>query len=60
MSHPRNAIPNVVGLGAKDAVYLLENIGLRTQLIGRGKVISQSLTAGAYPYKGQTIVLTLQ
>jgi cell division protein FtsI (penicillin-binding protein 3) len=60
MSHPRNAIPNVVGLGAKDAVYLLENIGLRAQLIGRGKVVSQSIQAGAYPYKGQTIVLTLQ
>jgi len=60
LNRSRNAIPNVVGLGAKDAVYLLENIGLRAQLIGRGKVVGQSIQVGSYPYKGQTIVLTLQ
>lgn len=60
MDNRRNSVPNVVGLGAKDAVYLLENIGLRTQLLGRGKVVAQSLAAGAYPQKGQTVILSLQ
>ena len=60
LNYRRNSVPNVLGMGAKDAVYLLENMGLRTQLVGRGKVIGQSLAAGAYPQKGQTVVLTLQ
>jgi cell division protein FtsI (penicillin-binding protein 3) len=59
MSYRRTSVPNVVGLGAKDAVYLLENIGLRAQLVGRGKVTAQSLLPGTYPSKGQTVVLTL-
>lgn len=59
MSYRRTSVPNVTGLGAKDAVYLLEHIGLRARLVGRGKVIAQSIEAGAYPQKGQTIVLSL-
>jgi cell division protein FtsI (penicillin-binding protein 3) len=60
LNYHHNSVPNVVGMGAKDAVYLLENLGLRTQLVGRGKVISQSIKEGAYPQRGQTAVLTLQ
>lgn len=29
-------VPNVVGMGAKDAVYLLESVGLRASLNGMG------------------------
>lgn len=53
-------IPNVKGMGAKDAVYLLENQGLRVRLLGVGKVISQSIPVGSYVYRGQTITLTLK
>lgn len=53
-------IPNVKGMGAKDAVYLLENQGLRVRLLGVGKVISQSIPAGSYVHRGQTITLTLK
>ena len=38
--------PNVVGMGLKDAVYLLENMGLTVTATGRGRVMNQSLIAG--------------
>jgi cell division protein FtsI (penicillin-binding protein 3) len=55
-----NLVPNVNGMGAKDAVFLLESRGLRVQLQGRGKVKSQSIKAGTHLVKGQTISLTLR
>ena len=52
-------VPNVVGMGAKDAVYLLESLGLRVQISGIGKVKSQSILAGNTLQKGKTIQLRL-
>lgn len=52
-------IPNVKGMGATDAVYLLEKSGLRVSLRGFGKVKSQSLRAGDPTRRGQNIVITL-
>jgi cell division protein FtsI (penicillin-binding protein 3) len=52
-------VPNVIGMGAKDAVYLLENAGLKVQLSGMGKVKSQSIHAGNTLHKGKTIHLRL-
>lgn len=51
--------PNVVGMGLKDAVYLLENKGLKIAVTGRGRVMNQSLAAGTIFRKGQTISLVL-
>jgi cell division protein FtsI (penicillin-binding protein 3) len=51
--------PNVVGMGLKDAVYLLENSGLKVTAAGRGRVMNQSVTAGTNFKKGQTISLVL-
>ena len=53
-------VPNVVGMGAKDAVYLLESAGLRASLNGMGRVTSQSVSPGAKVSKGQTVSLTLK
>ena len=60
---PRNilnkkAVPSVVGMGLKDALYILENRGLKVQFSGYGKVVSQSLTPGA-PAIGQVISIKL-
>jgi cell division protein FtsI (penicillin-binding protein 3) len=55
-----NLVPNVVGMGAKDAVYALEKAGLRVVLSGHGEVKSQSLLAGTKVSKGRTIVIQLQ
>lgn len=52
-------IPNVKGMGATDAVYLLEKSGLRVSLRGFGRVKSQSLRAGDPMRKGQNILITL-
>jgi glutamate-5-semialdehyde dehydrogenase len=53
-------VANVIGMGAKDALYLLESQGLRVVLEGRGVVVRQSLTPGTTIQKGQTIILTLK
>ena len=55
-----NLVPNVTGMGAKDAVFLLESAGLRTSISGRGTVVSQSITPGNRVVKGQTIAITLR
>ena len=39
-------VPNVVGMDITDAVYLLENMGIRTEFVGQGTVKEQSLHAG--------------
>ena len=52
-------IPAVIGMGLKDAVYLMENKGLKVTATGRGRVFSQSLPAGATFKKGQIITLFL-
>ena len=39
-------VPDVAGMGARDAVFLMEKKGIRVKLEGRGKVVSQSLPAG--------------
>ena len=56
----QDKVPNVRGLGAKDAVYLLESCGLSVRLSGRGKVRSQSIQPGTTVRKGQIIYLTLK
>lgn len=52
-------VPDVKGLGLKDAVYLLENEGLKVTIQGRGKVEGQSLAPGTRITKGQRIILML-
>ena len=52
-------VPDVVGMGLKDAVYLLERQGLHVKLKGVGRVKRQSIVAGNRAVKGQTIWLTL-
>ena len=59
-NYKQQLVPDVKGMGAKDAVYLLESQGLRVRLTGMGKVTAQSITPGSYLHKGQTITLTLK
>ncbi len=53
-------VPNVIGMGAKDAVYLLEQRGLRVALAGMGRVKTQSIPQGRKIQRGQTIRLQLK
>lgn len=52
------AIPNVVGMGLKDALYILENLGLEVVISGNGRVRDQSIEAGT-PIENKKIFLTL-
>jgi cell division protein FtsI (penicillin-binding protein 3) len=54
----KKVVPSVVGMGLKDALYLLENRGLRVSFSGYGKVKTQSLTPGMV-VGGQTISIRL-
>lgn len=60
MSLNEKLVPNVKGMGAKDAVFLLEGRGLIVKLNGKGKVTSQNIPPGSTARKGQTITLTLK
>jgi cell division protein FtsI (penicillin-binding protein 3) len=52
-------VPDVSGMGLKDALYVLGNSGLRPVVRGSGKVIKQSIAAGARAGKGYPIVIEL-
>lgn len=52
-------VPNVQGMGARSAIFLMENAGLQVKISGVGKVKKQSLTPGGKYQKGQTVHLTL-
>ena len=52
-------MPDVIGMGARDAVYLIESKGVKCQLTGRGTVVKQSLEPGHFIKKGETCLLTL-
>ncbi len=52
-------MPNVRGMGLKDAIYLLENMGIKVAVKGRGKVVNQSVNPGTLLIKGLTVILEL-
>ena len=53
-------MPSVVGMGLKDALYLLENEGYKVSFSGAGKVYQQSPAAGSHLQKGEKITLLLK
>ena len=56
----KGTVPDVIGLGARDAVYQMESRGIRTQIYGRGKVVKQTLIPGTLIKKGATCNITLE
>jgi cell division protein FtsI (penicillin-binding protein 3) len=55
----KSFVPNVKGMGLKDALYLLENAGLQVLLSGKGIVYEQSLLPGTPVNKGMPITIKL-
>lgn len=53
-------VPSVYGMGAKDAIFLLESAGLRVALSGTGRVSSQSIPPGSRITNGRSILITLK
>ena len=56
----KGVTPSVIGMGAKDAVYLLESQGLKVRIHGRGKVKSQSYPAGKQIVPGSECIISLE
>ncbi len=57
--HIENLVPDVVGMGLRDALYLLENAGLNVRFTGRGTVRRQSIAPGLRIQRGHTIYLEM-
>ncbi len=55
-----NLVPNVLGMGLRDALYVLENSDLRVKFTGKGKVRDQSPKAGTRYKTGNIISLELK
>ena len=53
-------VPDLTGLGLRDAVYAIENNGYRCRHIGTGHVVAQTPAQGEKLKKGETITITLQ
>jgi cell division protein FtsI (penicillin-binding protein 3) len=56
---PKHSIPNVVGMGLRDATYQLEKLGLSVQVKGVGKVKTQSIKPFSSTAGRKYILLTL-
>ncbi|MFA6946802.1 MAG: penicillin-binding transpeptidase domain-containing protein, partial [Pedobacter sp.] len=54
------SVPDVSGMGLKDALYVTGNSGLKALVRGSGRVVRQSLAAGTRVQKGFPIVLELE
>ena len=55
----KDEVPNVAGLGLRDALYLLEQAGLRVIAVGTGRVTRQSIAPGSQYAKGTQIIIHL-
>jgi cell division protein FtsI (penicillin-binding protein 3) len=53
-------MPRVVGMGLKDALFLLESRGLKVGVTGHGRVASQSIAAGATIRRGDYVQIVLK
>ncbi len=55
----KNGLPNVLGMGLKDALYLLENSGASVRINGKGTVVKQVPEAGSKIAKGTQVYIEL-
>ncbi len=55
----KGLIPDVRGMSLRDAIYLLENSGLRVRVNGKGRVLRQSPSHGARYNEGSVVLLDM-
>ncbi|WP_285010892.1 penicillin-binding protein [Pedobacter faecalis] len=60
LNNAKDIMPDVNGMGLRDALYVLGNAGLKTKVRGHGQVISQSIPAGVRIGKGLLVKLELR
>ena len=56
----KTIVPDITGMGARDAIYNMESPGIKTQIIGRGKVVKQSLVPGTVIKKDAVCSIVLE
>ncbi|MFR9650447.1 MAG: penicillin-binding transpeptidase domain-containing protein [Rikenellaceae bacterium] len=56
----RGVMPNLYNMSLRDAMFILEDQGLKVDFIGNGRVYRQSVRAGTLVREGATITLTLR
>jgi cell division protein FtsI (penicillin-binding protein 3) len=54
-----NLVPEVIGMSLSDAIYVMENVGLRVRFTGKGTVRRQSIRPGKRIREGSIILLEL-
>lgn len=52
-------VPDVRGMSLRDAVFLIENAGLKVKYSGKGRVLRQSPQHGAKVYEGSVVSLDM-
>lgn len=55
----KGVVPDVRGMSLRDAIYLLENSGLKVRYNGKGRVLRQSPEHGARYFEGTTVALEM-
>jgi cell division protein FtsI (penicillin-binding protein 3) len=55
----KGLVPDVRGMSLRDAIYLLENSGLKVRYSGKGRVLRQSPEHGARVYEGSVVSLDM-
>ena len=56
----RSVMPDVRGMGLKDALFILESRGLKVRFTGQGAVTQQSISAGTRIVPGTAVSITLK
>lgn len=56
----KGKVPNLIGMGLKDALYILGNAGFKVSVNGKGKVVRQSLSAGQEITNNLSIAIELK
>jgi cell division protein FtsI (penicillin-binding protein 3) len=56
----KGVMPDIKGMGLKDALFLAGNAGLKTKVKGSGKVVAQSIVPGSRIGKGLALIIELQ
>ena len=55
----KSMMPDVGGMTLRDAIYLLENKGLKVKTEGHGRVVKQSIWPGSRIEEGELILIEL-
>ncbi|WP_299290429.1 penicillin-binding protein [uncultured Mucilaginibacter sp.] len=56
----KKGVPSTVGMGLRDALFIMGNAGYKTAVVGSGTVVRQSVGPGSIIPKGSKIVLELE